>query len=186
MTGRNPLFLGISLFLGGLGIGWVLSLQAEVTSADVNGFNSQIDLRIEAPPARVYRALVYEVSEWWDASHSYSGDAANFYMEDRPGGCFCEKFPEGGGVEHMRVLFLQKDKQVRLEGGLGPLQPLSVSGTMDFLLADDEDMSTLLTYNYRVVGHLEGGLDAWAEGVDLVQRGQLLRLKEYVESIQPN
>ena len=89
-------------------------------------------LDIEAPPAQVYTALTEDVGCWWDADHSYTGDAHNFSMDARAGGCFCEDFPNGGSIEHLRVLYADPGKFLRMQGGLGPLQSMPVSGVMDF------------------------------------------------------
>ena len=136
------------------------------------------------PPEAVYRALTQEVAAWWDGDHSWSGDAANFSMDAQAGGCFCETLPDGGSVEHMRVVFAQPGRLLRLRGGLGPLQGLGVTGTMDFRLEDDGHGGTRLKYRYGVGGFVPGGLASMAEPVDLVQLHQLERLAEYLASRQ--
>lgn len=70
----------------------------------------------------MYRALTEEVHAWWDAANSYSGDAANFYLEPRALGCFCEKLPGGGSIAHMQVVYVEPGAVLRMLGGLGPLQ----------------------------------------------------------------
>ena len=49
-------------------------------------------------------------------------DAKNLSIDARPGGCFCEKLPNGGGVEHARVVYVAPREVLRLSGALGPLQ----------------------------------------------------------------
>ncbi|MCH8143015.1 MAG: ATPase, partial [Proteobacteria bacterium] len=98
------------------------SVQAEVTAVSEQGFTSEHELDIAADPDRIYAALTAEIHLWWDATHSYSGKAENFYLEARAQGCFCEKLPSGGSVRHMQVVFADAGKQLRLSGGLGPLQ----------------------------------------------------------------
>ncbi|MGI9294289.1 MAG: SRPBCC family protein [Pseudomonadales bacterium] len=158
---------------------------SEVTDANAHGFTSSIQLMIAATPERVYRALVHEVGRWWDPSHSYSGKAENLYIEAKPGGCFCERMAANGGVEHMRVVLLQPGKQLRLSGGLGPLQSVAAAGSMDFLLKRAGKSSTQLNYTYVVGGYRSGGLKEWSAVVDGVQAGQLQRLKSYVETGSP-
>jgi len=159
-------------------------VQAEVTDKAATGFTSVHQLTINATPTEVYAALTERISHWWDAAHSYSGAAANFSMDARAGGCFCEQLPGGGSVEHMRVVFADTGRMLRLKGGLGPLQSMGVAGAMSFTLSE-ADGGTRLGYRYVVGGHHEGGLDTLAEPVDRVQLGQLQRLKRYLETGNP-
>ncbi|MGI9285399.1 MAG: SRPBCC family protein [Pseudomonadales bacterium] len=156
-----------------------------MTDANAHGFTSSIQLVIASPPERVYEALVDEIDRWWDPSHSYSGKAENFYIEAKPGGCFCERMAANGGVEHMRVVLVQPGKHLRLSGGLGPLQGVAAAGSMDFSLQPAENNSTRLSYTYVVGGYRKGGFKEWSEVVDSVQAGQLARLKKYVETGSP-
>ena len=150
---------------------------AEVLDADDDGFVSAHEVVIEATPSRVFDALVDEVHRWWDPAHSYSGDAANFSLDADCG--LCEGLDAGSGlVRHMRVDAWRRGKWLVLGGGLGPLQRLGVSGSMSFDFEATET-GTRVVYRYTVNGRNVG---AWADPVDRVQLGQLLRLKRYVET----
>ena len=160
---------------------------AEVTASSPSGFVSKHELFLPVAPARAYQALVQDVSQWWDASHSYSGDAAAFSMADVAGGCFCEVKGDVR-VEHMRVVNVQQGKSITLQGGLGPLQSLAVQGSMTFQFeAAEQDgvAGTTLRYVYHVSGWRPGGLKDWAGPVDQVQLGQLLRLQKYLQTGEP-
>jgi len=159
--------------------------QADVLDADASGFTSAHTLTIASPRTRVWAALTAEVGRWWDARHSYSGVASNFTLDLRAGGCFCEALPNGGEVEHLRVVFVDTEHILRLAGGLGPLQSMGVAGSMQFSLEDGSEGSTRLAYRYSVGGYYPGGLDTVANAVDLVQLGQLQRLKRYLETGRP-
>ncbi len=156
--------------------------RAEVTAVSEHGFVSEHELDIAADPERVYQALTGGIHLWWDAAHSYSGKAENFYLEARARGCFCEKLSSGGSVRHMQVVFADPGKQLRLSGGLGPLQTMGVAGSMSFVLVA-QPPGTRLEYRYEVGGFTAGGLAALAGPVDRVQFAQLNRLKAYVEGL---
>jgi len=158
-----------------------LLLVANVLSSGPDGFVSEHVLDIRATPTEVYSALTEDVGRWWDAAHSYTGDAHNFSMDARAGGCFCEHFPNGGSIEHMRVLYADPGKFLRMQGGLGPLQAMPISGVMDFEFVATEK-GTRLTYRYSVHGPISSGLEGMAAPVDAVQLGQLKRLQAWVES----
>lgn len=157
-----------------------LLLVANVLSSGPDGFVSEHLLDIRATPAEVYAALTEDVGRWWDAAHSYTGDAHNFSIDPRAGGCFCEHFPNFGSIEHMRVLYADPAKFLRMQGGLGPLQAMPVSGVMDFEFVST-DKGARLTYRYSVHGPATAGLEGMAAPVDAVQLGQLKRLQAWVE-----
>jgi uncharacterized protein YndB with AHSA1/START domain len=157
--------------------------SGEVTDQSAVGFTSQHLLHVAATPTRTFQALTKEVDRWWDPEHSYSGEAANFSLDAVPGGCFCERWSTGA-VEHMRVLYVERPRVLRLEGALGPLQSIGAIGHMEFIL-EAEEGGTRLRYRYAVGGYSSGGLDTLAEAVDQVQLGQLERLKRYVETGLP-
>jgi uncharacterized protein YndB with AHSA1/START domain len=157
--------------------------SAEVLDATANGFALKISLEVNAASAELFRALS-QVSSWWDSSHTWSGSAANLSLDDRAGGCFCEKLPGGGSVQHMTVVFTDGAKTLRLVGSLGPLQALAVTGSMTFTISDQAGKSRLeLTYN--VGGYAQGGLSQLAPLVDSVLAGQLQRLKNFAERGTP-
>ena len=172
-----------------------LLAEAEVQRSAEDGFLSVHSLNIAAPPKVVYRAMTREISRWWNPAHSYSGDARNFRLVAQAGGCLCERLSGGGSVEHMRVLFADTNKELRLAGGLGPLQTLAVSGNMVFRLRSADEgaekeqpkpKTTTLEYSYLVSGNSMSALEPLAEPVDAVQLEQLLRLKNWIERRNPN
>lgn len=149
-----------------------------------SGFSINHEVVIGAPASDVYRSLVEQVGEWWNPQHTYSGDAKNLSIDARPGGCFCETLPDGGGVEHMRVVYLAPDAMLRLSGGLGPLQAAGVGGSLSWKLTDSGG-STTVEVTYVVGGFMEGGLERIAPAVGGVIGEQLRRLKLFVETGRP-
>ena len=155
--------------------------RAEVTNISAQGFLSEHHLDLAADPHTVFAALAHSIDKWWDASHSYSGDAAAFSLDLKPGGCFCEISDTGIAVEHMRVVRVIPDKLIVLRGALGPLQDQGVAGSMHFALTAT-DQGTHLTYRYSVGGYYPGGFKDISIGVDHVQLQQLKRLQAFVET----
>lgn len=115
------------------------------------------------------------IQSWWSKDHTYSGNAANLRLSLVPGGCFCESFPGGGGIEHLRVTYADPGKRAVLSGALGPLLTEAVAGTMDIELKR-EARATSVILTYRVAGFARGNGTAMALGVDQVLGEQLARL----------
>jgi uncharacterized protein YndB with AHSA1/START domain len=149
-----------------------------------NGFLVKLDVSINAPAAKVYEVLVGKVGSWWNPEHTYSHDAKNLSIDARPGGCFCEKLPNGGGIEHLRVVYVAPPQVVRFSGALGPLQASGVAGSMTWKLTGAAD-STRLDLSYSVGGFIPGGFEKIAPAVEAMLREQLDRLKLFVETGKP-
>lgn len=156
------------------------TLFAEVTIVSRDGFISEHRLVMRGDRQHVYRALTDDVALWWDAAHSYSGDAANFSLEARALGCFCERWEEGE-IAHMQIVHAEPGKRLVMVGGLGPLKPMGVSGAMSFELSP-QNSNTVLVYRYSVSGYTADGLQNIAGPVDAVQLGQLQRLQKFLDA----
>jgi len=157
---------------------------AEVVESSPSGFLVQNEAAIQAAPDTVYACLTHRIPQWWDPGHTFSGDSHNLSLDPRPGGCFCEALPGRGGVRHLTVVCADEGRLLRLVGGLGPLQESGVSGSLSLQLEAAGD-GTKMTWTYSVGGFFPGGLDRIAPAVDAVLRGQLLRLKGFVETGRP-
>jgi uncharacterized protein YndB with AHSA1/START domain len=157
-----------------------LPTHATVVEVAPAGFAVRHEIAIDAPPDRVYRAFV-DIARWWNPDHTYSGSASNLSIDARPGGCFCEKLADGGGVEHMRVVYVMPGRQVRLSGALGPLQGSGLAGSMTWQLAAAAN-GTRLVMTYSVGGYMQGGFEKMAGAVDGVLGEQVRRLKDAAET----
>lgn len=159
--------------------------RAEVVSRGEAGFVVRHVVETTVAPESAWTALI-EPAGWWNGEHSFSGDAGNLSIDPRPGGCFCEVLPgesgQGGGephggVEHARVIFIDRHKALRLSGALGPLQSEGLVGTLTITLKPVEG-GTRLTWEYVVAGFMRYKLDQIAPAVDKVIGEQATRLAE--------
>lgn len=157
---------------------------AEVIDSSAQGFTVKVALNVKAPPEDVYRKFVRNVGDWWDAAHSFSGNAHNLAIDDKPGGCFCEKLPDGSGVEHMKVINVMPGKRLVMSGALGPLQSLAATGTLTIEFSP-ADHGTKMQVTYAVGGYLPAGMNTFAPIVDSVITSQFTRLKNYAEHGAP-
>jgi uncharacterized protein YndB with AHSA1/START domain len=148
------------------------------------GFLVNLEATVNAPRAKVYDVLVGQVGSWWNPEHTYSHDAKNLSIDPRPGGCFCEKLPNGGGVEHLRVVYVAPREVLRLSGGLGPLQASGLAGSMTWKLTGGAE-NTRVELSYSVGGFIQGGFEKIAPAVESMLNDQLNRLKLFVETGKP-
>jgi hypothetical protein len=150
---------------------------AEVVSASPNGFEVRQSVNLVVP-ADVAFASFTNVAAWWDPEHTYSGDSKNLTLALTPGGCFCERFPKGGGIEHMHVTYLEPGKRIVLTGALGPLLYEATTGVMNVEVRSAAGGSQLIL-DYRSAGFFNGGAEKLASDVDGVLAEQLKRLRAY-------
>jgi uncharacterized protein YndB with AHSA1/START domain len=153
---------------------------AEVVSARSNGFEVRETVDLVVPPETAWAAFG-NIGAWWDPEHSYSGKAENLSLNTTPGGCFCERFPKGGGIEHMRVTYVDPGKRMVLTGALGPLLYEATTGVMEVQLKRTAAGSQL-TLDYRAAGFANGGAEKLAPAVDQVLAAQLKRFRTFAAS----
>jgi hypothetical protein len=113
-------------------------------------------------------ARVLRPGAWWSNDHTYSGKAANMKLAAKAGGCWCEVWP-GGEVEHGHVVYIAPGSVLRIEGALGPLQEMGVSGILAITLEPGADSDhTRLKLTYKVSGSSLLKLDTLSSVVDRV------------------
>ena len=151
--------------------------SAEVVAASAHGFEVRHVVQTVIPAPAAFAAFG-QLPSWWDKDHSYSGDAANLSLSMTPGGCFCEKLPDGGGIEHMRVAYVVPGERLVLTGSLGPLLYEATAGVMDVKFERVAGGSRL-TLNYRVAGFANGGGEKMAPLVDQVLGQQMAHFRKF-------
>ena len=150
---------------------------AEVKNATESGFNVVHFAAVSAEPDIIWKRLIAPKT-YWSKTHSWSGSSDGFYIDAQAGGCFCELFQEKGAdgktittgsVEHMRVIFAQPGKVLRMQGALGPLQSEAILGTLTVAMEPSKDgKGTKLSFSYVVGGHMRYKVADIAPAVDKV------------------
>jgi uncharacterized protein YndB with AHSA1/START domain len=158
-------------------LAWASPAAAAVVSAGEHGFEIQHSVNLVVPQAQAFTAFG-QLGQWWGKDHTYSGDSARMSLQMRPGGCWCETLDGGGGIEHMRVTYVQPGERAVLTGGLGPLLYEATSGVMDVKVERIAGGSKV-TMNYRAAGFAKGGAAAMAPLVDQVLSDQMKRFRTY-------
>lgn len=166
-------FFHVAALLGGL----AAPAAAEVKTSGNDGFEVEHRAELPVPPATLYR-IFGELPRWWSDDHTYSGKAANLSLSLVPGGCWCEKLPRGGGVEHMRVAYVEPGKRIVMTGSLGPLLAQATTGVMQIAI-EPTPTGSALVMNYRAAGFFNGGATKLAPLVDQVLGEQMKRITPY-------
>jgi hypothetical protein len=155
--------------------------RAEVTDKSAAGFEVTERASVAAPPGKVWDNLM-RPARWWSPAHTWSKDAKNLYFD--PSGCFCERL-KLGAARHMTIIYTDGATELRMSGGLGPLQMTGAAGNMTVTLKP-AGAGTDVVMTYDVGGYAKGGLaETYAAPVDHVLGDQLARLKKSVETGKP-
>ena len=148
---------------------------AKVIDQSDTGFTVAHTVQVAATPADVWKMLRMP-QNWWSKEHSWSGDAANFWLDSQAGGCFCEKLPDGGSgvgsVQHARILFAKPGQMLRLSGAFGPLQGEALNATLTIQIKETPTGSAL-RFDYVVGGYMRFKVAEIAPAVDKVIGEQL-------------
>lgn len=188
---RNSLSAG-ALALAALTLGPVAATpaHAEVVAKSDSGFVVRVVSEVPADAATAWKAMTTP-SLWWAAQHTFSGSSANLTIDPVPGGCFCEKLPppkdapptqRPGGVQHMRVIYVEPLHALRMSGALGPLQSEALTGTLTMTLKPGEGTTRIL-WEYVVGGFMRYKGDEIAPAVDRMLAGQLALLSAKLGSV---
>jgi hypothetical protein len=166
--------------------------NAEVKATSESGFNVVHIASVTETPDVIWKRLIAP-KDWWNKAHSWSGSSAGFYIDPQANGCFCELFQEKGtdgklktvgSVEHMRVIFAQPGKVLRMQGALGPLQSEAVIGTLTVAMEPAKDSKTTkVSFSYVVGGYMRYKVTEIAPAVDKVLGEQFKNMLQPFTSV---
>lgn len=184
------MFRGISM-LGGLCAMLVSApAAAEVVEMGENHFVTRETAQVAASPMKTWLALT-KPGDWWDDSHTWSGDAENLTLTPQAGGCFCERIPGDdtaggsameGSARHAVVVQAFPLRVLRLRGGLGPLQGEPATGVLTITLKE-VDGGTRVLWEYVVGGEMRFELPQISKAVDGVMTQQLKGLQAHLGAL---
>lgn len=185
-AGAFPVMKRIAMMLAPLAIAGATlapAASAKVAQVGPNGFVVRHIGQVPASAEEAWAVLI-KPALWWDSDHTWSGDAANLSLDARAGGCFCEilldkaapKAGARGSVEHMRVIYVERPRALRMVGALGPLQADAVNATLTIQLKPDEKGGTQILLEYAVGGFSRTPFEKLAPGVDGVLGEQMQHL----------
>ncbi|GLX77061.1 ATPase [Thalassotalea insulae] len=154
---------------------------AEVLGSDKHGFIIKLVQQVKTTPEKAYQQFIH-IGQWWHSDHTWFGDATKLSLTPKVGSCFCEINGDKQAL-HMTVSYVEPNKEIRLIGGLGPLQMLGVHGGMSWSFTPLDNYHTEIILHYQVSGFTEQGLDKLAPIVDKVQSLQFNRLLNKLQTL---
>ena len=152
-------------------------MSEQTTTALTPGFmHIEQEITIQAHPAKVFNALINNVSTWWGAPYLLSSSAKALIVEPRVGGRFYEDWGDGNGALWATITAIKQDEWIELTG------PIAMSGVVQGVVCfelEAQGNATVLKLSHRAIGEVnEGTQKVYDSGWhDLLE----VRLKAYVE-----
>lgn len=84
----------------------------------------------------------------------------------------------------MTISYVDPNNEIKMLGGLGPLQMMGINGGMSWKFEAIDENNTKITFHYQVSGYVSGGMTKLAPIVDKVQRIQVTRLTNLLNTGQ--
>ncbi|MGB1262411.1 MAG: hypothetical protein ACPG52_05825 [Cognaticolwellia sp.] len=153
---------------------------SQVIGSDNHGFQIKLESEVNTDKATAYQQLL-NISQWWDAEHTWFGSAEKLTIDANVGGCFCEIDGDKQAM-HMTVSYIDPNNEIRMTGGLGPLHLMGIQGGMSWKFETIAPARTKIIFHYQASGYVNGGLTKLAPFVDKVQRLQMSRLTELLNT----
>jgi len=147
---------------------------AEVVARSENAFTLRFATTVAADADRIPASLE-ALPEWWDGAHSHTGDAANLSLDLAPGGCWCEKMPDGTDFDHGQTKTVGPDR-VLFHAPFGPLRGPATRADLEMTWAQGADGLTLV-WTMTVEGD---GVGAMADPVDGVMGAGFRRWAQHL------
>jgi DNA-binding transcriptional ArsR family regulator len=123
----------------------------------------ELEMRINAPRERVYRALTEELGNWWP--HRYKPDSEVF-CEVRVGGMIGERFKNGGGARYGTIVYLDPPYKLASSG------PSSLNQGQNSFSSDtleEEGESTMIKRSMQIWGSVPPDLEKmYREGIQAI------------------
>ncbi|MBN8529681.1 MAG: hypothetical protein J0M36_10660 [Caulobacterales bacterium] len=149
--------------------------HAEVVSRSADSFTLMFAVGAEIDPADIPGAL-QALPEWWESSHTYSGDSKNLSLDLTPGGCWCERLPDNPAFDHGRTVSVSADRIV-FDAPFGPLRGKAAKAELS-VTWPAANRGWRPTWTFVVEGP---GLGAMADSVDRVMATGFQRWMHYLE-----
>lgn len=153
---------------------------AEVVERSADHFVLRYAVVAQASPEDFIHTLEH-IGEWWNPSHTYSGDSRNLSLALDAGTCFCEAMPDGSTFDHGGVYEYDPETGVLIDAALGPLRGKTTLSNWSIGWTG-ANRGTELVMSYVVRGE---GIGAMADGVDKVMGEQFQRMVHFVEYGEP-
>lgn len=155
--------------------------NGDVSKVYAQGFDLHIEIEVKSGTA--WQKFL-QVQNWWDLNHSWFGPDSIFNLDSIAGGCLCER-KRKQSVQHMKVIYVDPGREMRLGGALGPLQTMALRGLLTMRFTPLENGKTRIEQIYKIRGVTEQGFDNLSKIVDKVQTDQMQRLENYINHGQP-
>jgi len=120
-----------------------MATKKKTAGREVRAVESNLEITIDAPRARVWKALVDEATGWWRKDFYVGKDPKGFHIEAKPGGRMYEDWGGGAGLLWYTVHAVNPGVSLDLFGHLAPRYGGPATTLVHIELADAGARTTL-------------------------------------------
>jgi DNA-binding transcriptional ArsR family regulator/uncharacterized protein YndB with AHSA1/START domain len=150
-------------------------------SSETTCVEYELEIRIEAPRERVWKALVEDTTLWWRKDFYVGKEPRGFHIEPKLGGRVWEDWGNGAGLIWFTVIGCDPGRSLRLRGDLmSDCTGSSGQTLMHWQVVPDGKSASVLKLSDAVMGRLSANM-----GQSLADGWKLLlgeTFKQYVEA----
>ena len=153
--------------------------RAKPQAAKFGVIDVKLDVRIDASPAQVWRAIVRDATKWWPRDFYTGANPKAFTFEDKLGGRVYESWSNGGGLVWYDVIGVDPNRSLLMRGQLTARYGGPAMSLLEITLEADGKQTTLHLHD-NVFGVIGAKMkDSLVAGWKLLMEDSL---KKFVES----
>ena len=151
---------------------WAQKLTALKSRLEEDPMQSKIDLvemeiSINAPKAKVWKALIHDTTFWWPKNFYTSPKAKSYHIEAKLGGRMYEDWGDGAGLIWYRVFGIDAPDSIHLEGCMAP--PYGPAHNLLVLRLEENNGATVLKLSDTTIGNIDEKCDKQAGWKELFE-----------------
>lgn len=133
--------------------GSTLTMTNQTHKTEINSFQIEQEIVINAPRNIVFESLTKDINEWWAFGTKGAQEKGILHFEPKLGGRFYEDWGNGQGIIWGIVTFFKESDEIRLNGPIGEMKG-AVNSNYSFKF-EVKGSSTILKLSHQVVGLLD-------------------------------
>ena len=145
-----------------------MTTEAANQAMTVGAIRIELEIPIDATPARVWKALVDDTGAWWPKDFYITADPRPMTLEAKAGGRLFERGKNGSELLWFTVHAIDPEKSMDLVGHLAPAYGGPATTMLHLELEPDRDGATLFKITNAIFGHIGENLKSIKDGWHII------------------
>ncbi len=155
-----------------------MTTESTDSATQVGAMRIELEIPINAPPERVWAALIDEIGVWWPKDFYATAEPGPITLEARAGGRLFERGRGGSELLWFTVIAIDPGKSLDLVGSLTPAYGGPATTMLHLELEPNGDGATLFKVSDDIFGRIGDNLQSIKDGWRIIFHDNL---KPFVE-----